>query len=211
MIALKTLVFRVEPMATDKPLIICEHCDCVYEKVTLAKHQKTFCSRCASVLQRYNGLSVEQRLALTVTASVLWVFANFYPVMSISLQGLKNSATLWDSVLALSLGPITFIALVAAISIIIAPVFQLLLLIWVLSFAMAGRRSPAFKTCMRWLEALRPWSMLEVCLLGAMVAVFKLAGMLDVLPGIGLFALAALSLLLIRIAGRDVRDLWDTL
>jgi paraquat-inducible protein A len=63
---------------------------------------------------------------------------------------------------------------------------------------------------MRWLEALRPWSMLEVCLLGSMVAVFKLAGMLDVIPGTGLFALAALALLLIRIAGRDVRDLWDT-
>ncbi len=98
----------------------------------------------------------------------------------------------------------------AAISIIIAPVFQLLLLTWVLSFALAGKRSPAFRLCMRWLEALRPWSMLEVCLLGAMVAVFKLAGMLDVIPGTGLFALAVLSLLLIRIAGRDVRDLWDT-
>ncbi|MNN49368.1 Paraquat-inducible protein A [compost metagenome] len=53
--------------------------------------------------------------------------------------------------------------------------------------------------------------MLEVCLLGALVAVFKLAGMLDVLPGIGLLALAALSILLIKVAGRDVRDLWDTL
>ena len=99
----------------------------------------------------------------------------------------------------------------AAISIIIAPVFQLLLLIWVLSFALASRRSPAFKLCMRWLETLRPWSMLEVCLLGAMVAVFKLAGLLDVVPGLGLFALALLSLLLIRIAGRDVRELWDIL
>jgi len=61
---------------------------------------------------------------------------------------------------------------------------------------------------MRWLETLRPWSMLEVCLLGSMVAVFKLAGLLDVLPGLGLIALAALSLLMIRLAGRDIRDLW---
>ncbi|MHC8339203.1 paraquat-inducible protein A [Pseudomonas sp. HLT2-19-2] len=196
-------------MATTDPLIICEHCDCVYEKVTLAKHQKTLCMRCGGVLQRYNGLSVEQRLALTFTAAVLWVFANFYPVMSISLKGLKNSATLWDSVLALSHGPITFIAMVAAISIIIAPIFQLVLLIWVLSFALVQRRSPVFRFCMRWLEILRPWSMLEVCLLGAMVAVFKLAGLLDVLPGIGLFALAVLSLMMIRLAGRDIRDLWD--
>ncbi|PMU07178.1 MULTISPECIES: paraquat-inducible protein A [unclassified Pseudomonas] len=198
-------------MATTDRLIICEHCDCVYEKVTLAKHQKTLCTRCGGVLQRYNGLTVEQRLALTFTALMLWIFANFYPVMSISLKGLKNSATLWDSVLALSLGPITFIAMVAAISMIIAPIFQLLLLIWVLSFALARQRSPGFRFCMRWLETLRPWSMLEVCLLGAMVAVIKLAGLLDVLPGIGLFALAILSLMMIRIAGRDIRDLWEIL
>ncbi|KAB0488456.1 paraquat-inducible protein A [Pseudomonas reinekei] len=196
-------------MASTDQLIICEHCDCVYEKVTLAKHQKTLCTRCGGVLQRYNGLTVEQRLALTFTALMLWIFANFYPVMSISLKGLKNSATLWDSVLALSLGPITFIALVAAIAMIIAPVIQLVLLIWVLSFALGNKRSPAFKFCMRWLETLRPWSMLEVCLLGAMVAVIKLAGLLDVLPGIGLFALAILSLMMIRIAGRDIRELWD--
>ena len=198
-------------MATTDQLIICEHCDCVYQKVTLAKHQKTLCTRCGGVLQRYNGLTVEQRLALTFTALMLWIFANFYPVMSISLKGLKNSATLWDSVLALSLGPITFIAMVAAISMIIAPIFQLVLLIWVLSFALGHQRSPGFRFCMRWLETLRPWSMLEVCLLGAMVAVIKLAGLLDVLPGIGLFALAILSLMMIRIAGRDVRELWDVL
>ena len=48
-------------------------------------------------------------------------------------------------------------------------------------------------------------------LLGAMVAVIKLAGLLDVLPGIGLFALAILSLMMIRIAGRDIRELWDIL
>jgi paraquat-inducible protein A len=198
-------------MAHAAQFIICEHCDCVYEKVPLAKHQKTVCSRCAGVLQRYNGFTVQQRLALSITAAMLWLFANFYPVMSISMQGLKNSATLWDSVLALSQGPITFMAMVAAIAIIIAPAFQLVLLTWVLTFALAQRRAPGFKLAMRWLETLRPWSMLEVCLLGAMVAVFKLAGMLDVLPGIGLFALAALSLLLIRIAGRDVRDLWDLL
>ena len=85
------------------------------------------------------------------------------------------------------------------------------LLLWVLVHALGRRRSPAFSLCMRWLETLRPWSMLEVCLLGAMVAVFKLAGLLDVLPGIGLFALAVLSLMMIRIAGRDIRDLWDIL
>ncbi|CAH0320529.1 paraquat-inducible protein A [Pseudomonas brassicacearum] len=198
-------------MADTERLIICEHCDAVYEPVVLAAHQKASCVRCHAVIQRYNGLTIEQRLALSVTAAVLWAFANIYPIMSIRLQGLSNSATLWDSIVALSQGPITFIALVTAVAIIIAPAFQLALLLWVLGHAYLQQRAPGFNLCMRSLETLRPWSMLEVCLLGALVAVIKLAGLLDVLPGIGLFALAALSLLMIRIAGRDVRDLWDSL
>ncbi|SCW29520.1 MULTISPECIES: paraquat-inducible protein A [unclassified Pseudomonas] len=198
-------------MADTDRLIICEHCDAVYEPVMLAAHQKASCVRCHAVIQRYNGLTIEHRLALSVTAAVLWAFANIYPIMSIRLQGLSNSATLWDSIVALNQGPIAFIALVTAVAIIIAPAFQLALLLWVLGHAYLQRRAPGFNLCMRSLETLRPWSMLEVCLLGALVAVIKLAGLLDVLPGIGLFALAALSLLMIRIAGRDVRDLWDSL
>jgi paraquat-inducible protein A len=194
-----------------REFIVCEYCDAVYRKSSLARRQRAICARCGAVLQRHVGLSVQQRLALSVTAAILLIYANYYPVMSISLQGVSNSATLWDSVQILSQGSITFIALVAALTIIIAPILQVVLLIWVLLFALGHRRSPGFALCMRALESLRPWNMLEVCLLGALVAVIKLAGLLDVVPGIGLVALAALSVLLIYIAGRDVRDLWDRL
>ncbi|MCO7515172.1 paraquat-inducible protein A [Pseudomonas guariconensis] len=190
-------------------VIICEYCDAVYQRTPLARHQRAVCVRCAGVLERHGALSVQQRLALGVTGAVLLAFAHLYPVMTINMQGLSNSATLWDSVLILSRGSITLIALVVALAIIIAPVMQVGLLIWVLAFALRQRRAPAFAWCMRGLEALRPWSMLEVCLLGALVAVIKLAGLLDVIPGIGLLAMAALSVLLIYIAGRDIRQLWE--
>jgi len=189
-------------------VIICEYCDAVYQRAPLQRRQRAVCLRCGGVLYRHNPLTVQQRLALCVTGGVLLAFANAYPVMTISMGGLSNSATLWDSVLVLSHGSITFIALVLALAIIFAPVLQIALLCWVLGFAVGGRRAPGFASCMWALEGLRPWSMLEVCLLGAMVAVIKLAGLLDVIPGIGLIALAALSVLLLFIAGRDIRDLW---
>lgn len=195
-------------MAQADDVIICEYCDAVYRRTPLHRHQSACCQRCGGVLYRHNPLNVQQRLALCITGGVLLVFANAYPVMTISMSGLSNSATLWDSVQILSHGSITFIALVLALSIIFAPVLQIALLCWVLGFALRRRRAPGFAACMRALEGLRPWSMLEVCLLGAMVAVIKLAGLLDVIPGIGLMALAALSVLLIFIAGRDIRDLW---
>lgn len=198
-----------ETMSQSQALIICEYCDAVYHRRPVQKHQQARCVRCGGVLYRHKSLTVQQRLALSVTGAVLLIFANAYPVMTIGMQGLSNSATLWDSVLILSSGSITFIALVMALAIIFAPVLQIALLCWVLSFALAGRRAPGFAMSMRCLEGLRPWSMLEVGLLGALVAVIKLAGLLEVIPGIGLVALAALSMLIIYIAGRDIRDLWE--
>jgi paraquat-inducible protein A len=53
--------------------------------------------------------------------------------------------------------------------------------------------------------------MLEVCLLGILVAIVKLAGMLDVHPGLGLWAMAMLMVLIILIAGKDIRRLWKEL
>src|SRR5690606_3495699 len=102
--------------------------------------------------------------------------------------GLSNEATLWGTVEALAYGRITPIALVAGLSIIFAPGLQIILLAWVLVHARSGRIAPGFRTCMRALEHLRPWSMLELCLLGILVASIELAGTLDVRTGIGPWA-----------------------
>lgn len=194
-----------------RSLTICEHCDSVYQRPALAHRQTAHCLRCGALLERSRHLNTDQLLALTMAAAILFMFANAFPIMQIGLQGLSNEATLWGTVEALASGQITPIALVTGLSIIFAPGLQIILLAWVLVHARSGRIAPGFRACMRALEHLRPWSMLEVCLLGILVAIIKLAGMLDVHPGIGLWAMAILTILILLIAGRDVRGLWDEL
>ena len=191
--------------------IICEHGDSVYEAMPLNKGEAAYCLRCAAILRRSHRLTIEQLLALSLAACVLFIFANVFPVISISMQGLHNEVTLWGSVQALAQGQITLIALVAGLAIILAPALQIALLFWVLVHAHRGEIAPGFKMCMRTLEHLRPWSMLEVCLLGILVAIVKLAGMLDVHAGAGLWAMAMLMVLILLIAGKDIRRLWDEL
>lgn len=198
-------------MTSSPAWIICEHCDSVYKAVPLAKGQTARCIRCAAILDRGESFSVQQLLALSISAALLFVFANAFPIMTISLQGLSNQATLWQSVQALAQGEISVIAAVTGLAIILAPFLQICLSCWVLSFALAGRAAPGFKNCMRTLEHLRPWSMLEVCFLGILVAIIKLAGMLDVHPGTGLWALAMLTVLVILISGKGIRRLWKDL
>ncbi|WAH56323.1 paraquat-inducible protein A [Pseudomonas silvicola] len=192
-------------------LIICEHCDSVYQPTPLVRGQKAFCLRCGAVIGRGGHMTAQQLLALSICAAIVFCFANAFPVISISLQGLSNEATLWQSVEALAQGRISVIAAVAGLTIILAPMLQIILLCWVLSFAVAGTAAPGFKACMRALEHLRPWSMLEVCLLGILVAIVKLGGMLDVHPGLGLWALAMLTVLIILISGKGIRRLWHDL
>jgi len=192
-------------------LIICEHCDSVYAPAPLARGEASRCVRCGAVLERGGGLGIQQQLALSLSAAMLFLFANAFPVITISLQGMSNGATLWQSVEALAQGRITVIAAVAGLAIILAPMLQIILLCWVLSFAVVGCMAPGFRACMRTLEHLRPWSMLEVCLLGILVAIVKLSGMLDVHAGVGLWALAMLTVLVILISGKSVRRLWDDL
>jgi len=208
--------FSSAPSEPDRQrLIICEHCDSVYLRPVLARRQTAHCLRCGALLERARLLNADQLLALTLAAAILFLFANAFPIMQIGLQGLSNEATLWGTVEALAHGRITPLALVAGLSIIFAPALQIILLTWVLVHARSGQIAPGFRACMRALEHLRPWSMLEVCLLGILVAIIKLGGMVDVHPGIGLWAMAILTiliLLILLIAGRDVRDgLWDEL
>lgn len=195
-------------MTDSSDLIICEYCDSVYQRPALARNERAECQRCGAVIERRPWLHRDQLLALNLTAGMLLAFVVFYPILSVHTQGRTGNASLLDSVLALVEGPISLIAAVVAGAVVLVPALQVTLLTWLLSFAHFSRRAPGFRWGMRTLETLRPWSMLEVFLLGALVAVIKLTGRLEAAPAAGLFALAALSVLMVGIAGRDIRLLW---
>lgn len=196
-------------LKTFPDLAVCEHCDSVYRRLTLASGEVARCDRCAAVLYRASRLDVDRWLALTIAAAIVFVIANVCPVVRISLQGLHNEATLWQSAAALGHSAAAPIALPAALSIIVVPFMQIALLAWVLVHARSGRRGPGFAPAMRLLVALRPWSMVEVGMLGILIAVIKLSSSVQVAPGAGIWAVAALMVLITVIANRDIHWLWE--
>ncbi|WP_445145000.1 paraquat-inducible protein A [Dyella sp. Tek66A03] len=190
-------------------LIVCEHCDAVYQRPTLAPGETVRCEVCAAPFYRAGRLDVDRWLALTMAAIVVYVMANVCPIISIRFQGLHHQATLWQAAAALAQGPITLVAVPAAMTVIAVPLVQMLLLGWLLAYARQGRRAPGFRTAMKVLVALRPWSMVEVALIGILVSVIKLAGFVHVIPGAGLWAIGVLTVLLTVIASPDARQLWE--
>lgn len=206
---------RSSPSLNNRPvksypyLIACVHCDTVYQRFAVTSGEVARCRRCSAVLYRGSLLDVDRWLALTVAAAIAFVITNACPVVRISFHGLYNEATLWDAAAVLAHSSASPIAASAAFSIIIAPLLQIALLGWVLGFARVGRRAPGFSRVMRLLINLRPWCMVEVCMLGTLVAVIKLSSFVQVLPGAGIWGMAVLMALLALIANRDIRWLWE--
>lgn len=196
-------------MKTFPNLVVCEHCDSVYQRPILGPGEVARCRKCAAVLFRASRLDIDRWLALTLAAAIVFVIANVCPVVIIRLQNLSNEATLWQSAAALAHSPAALIALPTALAIIVVPFLQIGLLIWILLGARAGYRAPGFAPAMRMLVILRPWSMIEVGLLGILIAIIKLSSFLKVAPGPGIWAMAVLMVLITLIANRDTHWLWQ--
>ncbi|MGE6915438.1 paraquat-inducible protein A [Achromobacter kerstersii] len=190
-------------------LVACEHCDSVYQRCTLAAGEVARCRRCDAVLARANPLDVDRWLALTITTAVVFLIANVCPIVRISLNGMHRQATLWEFAWALAQGSVAPLAIVAGLVMILVPLAQIVLLSWVLSYARVGRRAPGFARALRTLACLRPWSMVEVAIFGILVAIIKLVSLVEVTLGAGVWATAALMVLLTVIAHRDLSALWD--
>ena len=58
------------------------------------------------------------------------------------------------------------------------------------------------------IQLLRPWIMVEILLLGAIVSFVKMTSMATVVPGISLWALGGLALLLASVLSFDPQCMW---
>ena len=190
-------------------LLICEHCDTVYRRRKLVRGDVARCARCHAVLERHHGLSVNVMLALVLTAMIVFVQANMWPIVTLGLNGQLSGATLWGTIIVMWQQQAQVVAVLAAGTLFFFPLLKMFLLGWLLWFGRLGRRAPGFVPMMVTLHYLQPWTMSEVFVLGALVAIVKAHLYFDVVADPGIYAYAALTLLITIFAGVDLRQLWE--
>ncbi|AJQ95864.1 putative paraquat-inducible protein A [Gynuella sunshinyii YC6258] len=149
-----------------------------------------------------------QWLALVIATLFVFLMANFFPVIRISFQGLQNEITLWQSVAVFMRTDVALIAVPILLVVIVIPAIQISLLLWLLAFSVLNRQAPFWRMLIKLLIALKPWSMIDVCMLGILVAVVKLSGYLDVAAGMGLWATAVLTWMMTLITNKSFEPIW---
>lgn len=175
-------------------LIACHECDLLMRKPKLQQNEKAQCPRCGYELYAHRHNVVNRSLALVLTALVLFIPANFLPIMRLHLLGQSSYDTVWNGVVGLYESDMRGIAMVVFLCSMAIPLLKLLCqLIVLLSIRFdTGRSYGLF--IYRVYHHVRDWGMLEVYLMGVLVAIVKLVDMAQLTIGLGLVCFVALLL-----------------
>lgn len=189
-------------------LIACEECDTIHRRITLGNNEISLCRRCGAELERDMSAHSKRVLPLTIASLFMYIIANVFPIAEMELHGLVNQTTLMGSVLSLNAHGMPLVAFLVFATVILFPLIQLLSLIYLLTSINRFEHLYISNLLTRMIQTLRPWVMVEVLLLGVIVAYAKLMSMATVLPGAALWALGILSLLLAAVFSFNPRYLW---
>ena len=194
----------------DASLVACPHCDLLQRLPDLAPGASARCPRCDKELWRRREDSLNRTLALTIAAAVLYVVANSVPMLGLTAVGRQAFTTVFGGAVQLWHDGREVVAVLVLFTAIVAPALQICFMLAV-TLAARGERAPRWVgTLLRHHPVTRTWSMIEVMMLGVLVALIKIADYATVIPGVALFVLGALVFLLAAIqASFDPREVWD--
>ena len=176
----------------------------------LAHGNTAACSVCGAVLYRAQRGSVERTLSFVIAALILFAIANLLPFMTFKLEGREQVSTIMTGVIGLyddGMWPLALLVFAAAI---LMPLLKLVALLYVLLPLQFEHRPWGLPRIFRWIEAIHPWAMMEVFLLGVIVAYVKLADLATIELGLALFAFVAVIILMIAAdVVLDPRQVWE--
>ncbi len=194
----------------DTSLIACPHCDLLQHLPDLAPGASARCPRCDKELWRRREDSLNRTLALTLAAAVLYVVANSVPMIGLTAVGREASTTVIGGALHLWENGPAIVAVLVLFTAVIAPALQIGFMLAIVLGAHREHPQKWVGMILRHHPTTRTWSMIEVMMLGVLVALIKIADYATVIPGVALFVLAAIVFLLAGIqASFDPREVWE--
>jgi len=193
-------------------LIACHECDLLHRVQPLPEEGTAKCARCGAVLYRRKRNSLDRSLAMAIAGLILFILCNTQPFMALKREGLVQQTTLITGVQELYRQDMWGLALLVLFTSILAPLIQLSGMLYVLLPLKFNRLPWMLPVIFRIQQKLQPWAMMEVFMLGILVALVKLAKTATVVPGIALYALLALILVLAAAAASlDPGVVWERL
>lgn len=176
-------------------LIACPNCDALQLDAPVPVGAMARCHRCGTVLMAPREQAMTRIVMLAATALVLMVAAVFFPFLEISAGGMVQRSSLLDAVLAFSSGLMLPLTFATAALIIVLPSLRLASIVYALApMALGWHPARHAVPVFRLAQALRPWAMAEIFIVGVAVALVKVAGLAKLSFGPAFWTFSALVL-----------------
>ena len=190
-------------------LIACHECDLLLREKPLPLGGVARCARCGAELYRSHPQSLDRTLACTLGAVALFIIANSFPIVGLNIQGQQTEATLYGTMRALYDQDMRLVAGLVFATTLLMPSLELAAMCYLLLPLKFGRVPHQRALVFRLLQAVQPWGMVEVFMLGIIVALVKLAHIAIVITGIAMWSFGGLMLLFAFVAASfDPRMIW---
>lgn len=178
-----------------------------------APHLVADCMRCGTTLHTRKPYSLQITAALLLTAGILYIPANVYPMMITTALGQSHASTIIGGMMELwqhGSAPIAVVIFVTSVMVPILKMLALMLLSWLAKHP--GPLNALQKTRLYYLtELIGRWSMVDVFVVAMMVAIIQSGNLISVLPGPAALAFCAVVITTMLAAmAFDPRLLWDT-
>ncbi len=195
-------------------LVSCHVCRRIYPRIDLEAGYEARCPLCSTPLHGRKSNSLARTWALVLSALILYVPANTFPIMSVVISGRGEPDTILSGIEALFATGSWGVAILIFFASITVPMLKLFGLIYLmLSVQFRWKWRPVDRTVLyRIVENVGRWSMIDMFMLSILVALVKLGAVATIEPGIGATSFAAVVVLTMFAASSfDPRLIWDSL
>lgn len=153
------------------------------------------CLRCNQLLDRRNKTApIATPLAFCISSGALYLAMLFSSLMMLDLYGRERTVDILTGPIELLHEGWGEVGVLVAIATILAPGIVIAMMGMILTSALRPNLPPWVPNLLKWYELLRPWSMVEVYILGVFVAYTKLVDLAFVEVGAAVYLVAGLMI-----------------
>ncbi len=186
-----------EVHAEHKDWLVCNRCGHLQSVVAVSPEHPFRCFNCGELIQEGQARWLEITIALSFTALFLFLIALFYPILTLEIGAQSQTVTILDGFWALMQRNNFILAALIITTLFLFPLFEISALLYLLVPYVFNRRLPGQAAVLRLFNQAQAYSMLEVFLLGLVVASIKMADMAILHLELGSYALFMLVGILI--------------
>jgi len=193
----------------------CEECDSINHIPPLKNGERFRCQHCGHVLVSVHKHAAARIIGTGLSSLLMLTLAMSFPFLGFSTNGIERSVTLFNTLsVLLSQGHLVQGAIISLVLFVFPLVYLLSLLFLMWSFQSTfyhrHRLNFAQRYCIRWVVVIQPWLMVDVFLVGILVALVKINSLADISFELSFWAFCGYVILLLKTVSLvDRRWLWN--